>query len=99
MIYGSYLGLAFSSAGLLIYISYPVLKRMSIRKQRRLLKMGIDQGDDSSLVGIKEEQEPTPVRKSLPQTTTETCTSTHAITPAAPPSERPATTSVIQLPS
>ena len=99
MIHGSYLGLALLPFELLIYISYPVLKRMAIRKQRRFLKTGIDQGYDSSTVGIKEEQEPTPERNSLPQTTTETGTSTHIVTPAAPPRERPAVTSVIQLPS
>ena len=72
---------------------------MATRKQRRLLKTGIDQGDDSSLVSIKEEQEPTPARNSLPQTTTEVGTSTRAVTPAASPTKRPATTSVFQLPS
>ena len=36
MIHVSYLGLALLSVGLLIYSSYPVLKRMVIRKQRRL---------------------------------------------------------------
>ena len=54
LIHGSYLGLALLSVGLLIYSSYPVLKKMAIRKQRRLLKTRIDQGDDSSLVSIKE---------------------------------------------
>ena len=53
MIHGSYLGLALLSVGLLIYSSYPVLKRMAIRKQRRLLKTRIDQGDDPSLVSIR----------------------------------------------
>ena len=99
MIHGSYLGLALLSVGLLIYSSYPVLKRMAIHKRRRLLKTKIDQGDDPSLVSIKEEQEPTLARNSLPQTTMETGTSTRAVTPVAPPRERPATASVIQLPS
>ena len=97
MIHASYLRLALLSVGLLIYSSYPVFKRMAIHKQRRLLKTGMHQGDNSSLDSNKEEQEPTPARNSLPQTITETGTSTRAVTPAAPPRERPTMTSVIQL--
>ena len=63
---------------------------MSIRKQRRLLKTEIDQGDDSSVVRIKEEQQRTPTRHLLQQVTTETGTSTRAVTPAVPSREPPA---------
>ena len=58
-----------------------------------------DQCVDFSTINVKEEQEATPARNSVLQTTTETGTFTRAVIPAAPSRERPATTSVIQLQS
>ena len=100
MIHGSYLGLGIISIGLLIYILFPRISKLMIKcNQRHSLGTRADQCVDLSTINIKEEQEPTPARNSLPQTTTETGTSSRTVIPAAPPRERPANTSVIQLPS
>ena len=100
MINGSYLRLGLISIGLLIYILLPRISKLMINcNQRRSPETRADQCVEFSTINIKEEQEPTPARNSLPQTTTETSTSTRTVTPAAPPRERPATASVIQLPS
>ena len=100
MIHGSYLGLGLISIGLLIYILLPRISKPIINcNQRRSPGTRADRCVDFSTINIKEEQEPTPARNSLPQTTTETSTSTREVIRAAPPRERPANTPVIQLPS
>ena len=98
MIHGSYLGLGLISIALLIYILFPRISKLRINcNQRHSTGTRAVQCVNFSTINFKEEQEPTPARNSLLQTTTEKGTSTRAVTPAAQPRERPTTDSVIQL--
>ena len=67
MIHGSYLGLGLIFIGLLIYTLFPrISKLINNCNQRHSPGTRADQCVDLSTINIKEEQEPTPTRNSLP---------------------------------